>query len=772
MANVALGVILILLLFGVVALWTIRESTEAAYRERVMLAKVLVGRVDDALRYALATLERGAPAVKVDPGRPLTSVQRRQLAELRLELGSFAIVTLADASGNTLWTDPSRFDVVIGTPLGHPSVQAALRSGQSQVRQFRPPGNAEKAYACLAAPLKDASGQIVGALMAELDPSHPAFNLLPSVPPGDGLRVQLVDAEGQLLAGDQGYGSAASRDHQELLAELIAGHRAGYRIHEATLAAEWDSHMVAYASSSMLPSWGIVLEQPRDVVVAGPLQLQQRLGLFGLAALLLAAAVAWFDVRRVVRPLRNLTVAAELFAAGKLDEPVRLERTDELGILAGAFETMRQRLQASMAEVAEWNRELERRVATRTAELERRNRELADLNVIAATLSGSLEVQEMLERTLERVIGIAGAELGCFWVAETEGSPLKLAAASGFASATRGASLCGERCPCAAAAASGQPIVTEGAAHGVASLACRAAGVRSSVALPLLTGEQVQGVLYLGSMRADHFRQQELSTLAAIGQQVGMALANARLYQSLRARERERAELLQRVMDAQEEERRRLAQELHDETSQALASLRLGLERLASTRPGSDAATYLARQLQGVAAETLAAVHHLAVELRPSVLDDLGLVAAIQRYVQECAQRSNLAIDFAAAGLEHFRLMPAAETAIYRVVQAALTNVVQHAHAQRVSVSLQRRDGRLVVVVEDDGQGFELATVRAAPLDARLGLAGMQERAALIGASLTVETAPSAGTTVYLEVPVGRNGRVEEIHDQVAHRTG
>jgi signal transduction histidine kinase len=205
-------------------------------------------------------------------------------------------------------------------------------------------------------------------------------------------------------------------------------------------------------------------------------------------------------------------------------------------------------------------------------------------------------------------------------------------------------------------------------------------------------------------------------------------------------------------MDAQEDERRRVAQELHDETSQALASLQLGLERLASMDCDPEQARELANHLRGVASGTLAEVHRLAVELRPSALDDLGLVAALERYLDGFPTEQGLEVDFAPVGVENIRLRPEAETAVYRIVQAALTNIVQHAGASHVSVLLEKRDRKLVLVVEDDGRGFDLAAVHAAPLEARLGLAGMEERATLIGAQLTIETAPGRGCTLFLEV--------------------
>ncbi|MBI4497793.1 MAG: GAF domain-containing protein [Chloroflexi bacterium] len=756
--SVALGLTFLLLVFGAVVLWTVDESAEAAYAERVTLAQAFVRRVDDVLRYALVTLEREAVGLRINPGQPLTDHQIRHLDDLHRQIGIFTVLSMTDTLGSTVWTYPQRADIRIGAPLTHPSVQLVLRTDRPQITELPSPTGEDTVFACLAVPLHDENGRLVGALMAEIDPGHPALTLLPSEEGGDGVHVSLMNAAGRVLAGSEVVHAGVGPAHRALLDDLIVGQVAGYRVHQPPPETGIPAHLVAYAPVWLLPSWGVVVEQVQDVVLALPYRLQQRLVLFGLITLLFVAVLAWYDVRRVVGPLQYLTSVASRFAGGQLDEPVYLERADELGILARAFELMRQRLRASLAEIEEWNRELERRVAARTAEVERRNRELAHLNAIAGVVSGSLEARTMLQRTLNHVVQITGVEAGCFWVSESNGSALVAAAQFGLPGTVQAERVCIDRCLCGRAARLNQVLIGPGAGIDPEALACQAAGLQSAVAVPLPAGEQVQGVLFLGSKQPDYFPESGVATLAAIGRQVGIALANARLYESLQARERERAELLQLVIDGQEEERRRLAQELHDETSQALASLQLGLERLAA---GSDPghARRLAAQLQQVAAETLAEVHRLAIELRPSVLDDVGLVAAIERYLQEYRHRWGLTTDFAPVGVDAVRLIPAAETAVYRIVQAALTNVAQHAQAQHVSVLLQERDGRLVVVVEDDGRGFDLAAVHAAPLERRLGLAGMEERASLIGATLTIETGPGTGTSVFLEVPLEPNYR-------------
>jgi signal transduction histidine kinase len=768
--SVALGLGLILLLFGVVAAWTIQESIEAAYRERVALAQAVAWHVDAVIRYAQATLQREADHLALTPDRPLTDDQRLQLAQLRRQVSTFASLAVSDVEGTIRWTDARPVGPADDAPPTHPCRGLALRASEAQMTGFSSPLIGETERACLAVPVRGPTGRLAGVLMAELDPVSGVLPLLPSGELGAGMQVELVDSHARPLVSNRGRPPARSgAAHQPLLAAFIAARTVGYSVHASREWGETDSHLVAYAPLSTHASWGVVVEQPADLVMAVPRRLTWRLGLFGFAALCLAAAVAWLDVRRVVRPLKQLTAVAGGFAAGQLDEPVLVHRTDELGILARALETMRQRLRASLAEVAEWNHELEQRVAARTAEVEARSRELAHLNAIAETVTGSLDVIPMLDRTLERVLGFTGAEVGCIGVADGTGAGLKLAAERGLSDLLRteiiaaGHALDGDA-GWRVARAGDDGVAAPGAS------VCRAAGLGAWLTVPLLSGEGLQGLLFLGARQPGRFVAQERASLLAIGRQVGMALANARLYANLRTRERERAELLQRVIAGQEEERRRLAQELHDDASQALASLQLGLERLAAGTMDLADATQLAGQLQRIAAQTLVEVHRLAVELRPSVLDDIGLVVAIERYVQAAARRWGFATDFAAVGADACRLIPAAEAAIYRIVQAAVTNVAQHAQARHVSVLIQRRAETLLVVVEDDGRGFDLAAVHAAGLETRLGLAGMEERAALIGATLTFETAPGAGTTVFLEVPLGPNSRKEDCGDEAAHR--
>ncbi len=214
-------------------------------------------------------------------------------------------------------------------------------------------------------------------------------------------------------------------------------------------------------------------------------------------------------------------------------------------------------------------------------------------------------------------------------------------------------------------------------------------------------------------------------------------------------REMLRKQLLDGVITAQEEERRRIARELHDSTSQSLTSLMIGLRNLSEfcSAPGADSQI---KKLRDEVSRTLDEVHTLAVQLRPVVLDDLGLKAAVERLVAEWGSRHRVSVDVFVY-LGSTRLPGYLETALYRIIQEALANVSKHAHANSVSVLIERRKNDVITVVEDDGQGFNFEND---PSGQHLGLLGMRERAELLNGTLKIESAPGKGTSIFVSIPI------------------
>ncbi|MFZ5827253.1 MAG: histidine kinase [Bacillota bacterium] len=246
------------------------------------------------------------------------------------------------------------------------------------------------------------------------------------------------------------------------------------------------------------------------------------------------------------------------------------------------------------------------------------------------------------------------------------------------------------------------------------------------------------------AVRVEPGAPDELGLLARdFNKMVGrLAAAQATVIQ----KEQARTMLLQKVLTAQEEERGRISRELHDEIGQALTGLIVGLRVLESAPESRQEHVPYLREL---AAETLESVRRLSRDLRPAVLDDMGLVAALRRYTEDFARLHGIKGGLQVAGSEELRLNPAVETTLYRVIQEALTNIARHSRARHFGVLLDLRGPVIRAIVEDDGRGFDLGSARAG-----VGLAGMAERAALVGGNVTIESSAGGGTTIYIKVPL------------------
>ena len=224
--------------------------------------------------------------------------------------------------------------------------------------------------------------------------------------------------------------------------------------------------------------------------------------------------------------------------------------------------------------------------------------------------------------------------------------------------------------------------------------------------------------------------------------------------------EAERLELLRRLGEAQENEQRRIARELHDQVGQTVTGLSLGLKSLERLLAGGEAdeAGRQVQWLQALAGEIGRDIHRAAVDLRPTALDDLGLREALATLLRGWSRRHDIRADLEFLG-EAARVPAAVETAVYRIVQEALTNVLKHARAATVSVSVEHRADVMRVIIEDDGVGFDVeeaarVPTNDAPAKPRLGLSGIRERLSLLGGTLTLEASPDVGTTLFVNFPV------------------
>jgi signal transduction histidine kinase len=296
-------------------------------------------------------------------------------------------------------------------------------------------------------------------------------------------------------------------------------------------------------------------------------------------------------------------------------------------------------------------------------------------------------------------------------------------------------------------------------------------GARSRViGVPLHLHDVTWGGLILGlGPDAPPFNAHDLALLGTVAGQLSMAVENATLYEEAQEREALRSQLYQRIISAQEGERQRIARELHDGTGQVLTGLGLGLKAAAeSVTRNPELATQQLLTLKDLNASALQELRDLIADLLPSILDDLGLVPALQAQVKAFRERTGIDAMFDSRGPRR-RLSAEEEIVIFRITQEALTNVAKHAGAQYVMVRLTFHEDATHLVVTDNGHGFDPAeALQAAGARRAWGLLGMQERVALIDGACEIASKPGKGTTVRVVVPIHDQGERDEPENTAA----
>jgi signal transduction histidine kinase len=435
--------------------------------------------------------------------------------------------------------------------------------------------------------------------------------------------------------------------------------------------------------------------------------------------------------RFVLDPLSTLAGTVRQIAGGQYHARTSVRRADELGLLAQSVNEMAERI--------------ERYTAALNTQIGDLTQRLTSLGIFGRALTEASDLSVAMQEMTAGVVSLVQADVAAIYLCD--GERLHLAHHKGLSGLpewiqpgddTIGAAVL-QRRPV-------QSPAPDRAVH-------RPAGLETVLAVPLLLKERRLGLLLVGRTAAWPFDEADQSLLVTLSDQLATVIENVRLFGEVRAKEASRGELLSKLITAHEDERRRLARELHDEVSQSLTSLMITIrsaEDLRAPRALRDKLQSLYRSAEATLAEVGKIIH----DLRPTALDDLGLVSAVRVHARNLLEAAGVKLTFEASGFGHRRLPPAVEATVFRVAQEAVTNVARHANATAASVSLSLRDGRLSVIVEDNGVGFDPVSTLGRREGRRVGLLGMQERAGLIGGSLRIEARPGRGTRVELTVPV------------------
>ena len=567
------GLIFIFGLFGYVASRTLTQSTDAALEESLSQAEVVADSIDSLITH----VRQQMAALALRPG--ITgSIQVRESTVLDAfeVMASVESLWLLDGDGNVVShrsggssPDQVRLSYV-------DLVRETLETGVGNVVRPAVDNGGGLSVAAISAPVFGAGGEPVGVIVGEVHLTRQGTPLVP-LPDEDSTKsFSVIDGTGNLIASTEGVDPRAD-DHLALLLPYIRDGVPGVEQHNSETVGD---HVVAFAPLETMGG-GIIFEEHSDLVLGIPQHLRRTLLVLGFVAMVLAAAVAWMYVRRMVQPVLALREATDRIAGGGLDEPINVDRHDELGDLARGFESMRVRLLESEMRRRNWEQELEERVRVQAAQV-----------------------------------------------------------------------------------------------------------------------------------RA----------------------------------------LLDRVISAQEAERKRVARELHDGAAQMVSALLLQVEGMAAALPpDSPASRDLAPSARSYAVEALEEMRRLVLDLRPMALDDLGLVAALREYADQRLAKAGIDVSLRPTD-GPLRLGSSLETAVFRIVQEAINNVANHSEASKASISIESRPTTLRAMVSDNGKGFVLEeALRSGP---GVGIAGMLERAEILGGHLSVLSTPGEGTRITLEVPL------------------
>ncbi|OGO02915.1 MAG: hypothetical protein A2Y72_07620 [Chloroflexi bacterium RBG_13_53_26] len=396
-----------------------------------------------------------------------------------------------------------------------------------------------------------------------------------------------------------------------------------------------------------------------------------------------------------------------------------------------------------------------RRVQKQTIEA---TQNLLALGAIASTVSQSLDLDTVLNLALDKVLTLMKANMGGIMLKDEESHVLSYRVSrgvsqefvEGVAGLRLGEGIAGK------VAQTGEPIYVDDISQDsrLSRPVVIKEGLRAFASVPLRSKDKILGVMNIASHTPRRFSHQDVQLLTGVADQIAMAIENAKLYHEVQRMADTRGQLLYRIISSQEEERKRIARELHDETSQVLSSLAVNLQALIDALPRhpKQIKTRLGG-LQAVAINMHDGLRRIMYELRPSLLDDFGLVAAVRWLTENRLDTAGIKVHLATRGMER-RLPIEIETALFRIVQEAGNNVIKHADADSISIALDFRENSIVACIEDNGQGFDPDQVMISNKRRGLGLLGMRERAELLGGQLSVHSQPGVGTRITAEIPV------------------
>jgi len=484
----------------------------------------------------------------------------------------------------------------------------------------------------------------------------------------------------------------------------------------------------------------IIVSTPEAQVVTGTISeahglLTRQIIVAAVIALGIGMALAYGLSRILIHPVRQLLEIIQEIDAGNLEARVPIWAEDEIGQVQRAFNHMTARLEQADDQLKELNRRL------------------LTVNNLSREVSLSQDIDSVLDVVLKQAITLLSADIAVIFKVDSSMEYVDPIAYAGEIptdildifqtqriSARSMESLAEEKLPVRM-----NDLASEEHAFNEIKDVFVRSGISHVAHAPIQTGGKPLGSIYLARKTGSPFDQNDAITLESIGNVIGFGMTNMQLLDGLKHKEAELRYALRRSVELQEEERNRLSRELHDETSQALTSILIRL-RLLQDEQDLEIIRDRINGMRYLTSQTIDELRRIAMDLRPAMLDNLGIVPALRWLIQQTEEQTGAKIDFVAL-TEVERFSPEIELALYRIAQEAITNAIRHAEASQITVILERGPHVIWLIVQDDGKGFDLEAI-----DRGLGIVGMRERVDLLNGLFNIETSPGSGTHLWVEV--------------------
>jgi signal transduction histidine kinase len=736
-----LGLFLGLGLFSSLSIVAVNQSTDTMLRDRMTTANIVADYIDEVLARALSELRDTTHGLETDL---LNSDVQGKMTALRSTYSRLSIYTygtyLLNSGGRVVWGRTEAGETGAFDLAAYPGINEAMAGGEAIISGLVLAPETDIPVIFLACPTGETDEDNRHVLVVAINLAESSIaGFVQPIRLGQTGYVEIVDQNGIVVTRTEPGPKLApfeKSDHSGHFAALIAAGEPTrglcHTCHEPVQKVE-RRDVLAFAPLSEA-RWGVAIRQSEEEALAPVRQLRQNLLIAGGALVTVVLASVTVTTRNTVGRIRALTTASRRIAGGDLASPVfKPRQEDELGELAQTFDDMRARLQTSYGE------------------LERKTRELSTLLSVSEMLSflpDLSRVDNALGSALEESLAIIEADAGAILLYDG-GHSLDHIVHRGLAGGEEEQVSAGlAREIDARAVESGEVVAMEAADADKVTF-------KNMLGIPLRSKERVLGFLCIVSRQPRLFSLEDTRLLRSIAGQIATSVENARLHQEIQQKEKIRGELLRDILSIQEEERKRIARELHDETSQVLSSLTASLEAAAGMLPkDAEKIKAILMKSQSLSINLLDEISRLVYQLRPTLLDDLGLVAATRWLLENSLEAIGVDVHFQVKGRQK-RLASQVEASLFRVIQEGVSNIARHAQAKRAGIIIYFGKSSVTVHVEDDGLGFDFEEAVSSKSRPRgLGLLGMRERVDLMNGTMNIQSSPGNGTKVDIEISI------------------